>query len=76
MFTTCFINQRGFVLLKGKISYDKLNRISSFTKFKLNDESNFFFFYLTSCNYTMKNDPRKLITTPASPPENTSFFKK
>lgn len=75
MFTTCFINQRGFVLLKGKISYDKLNHISSFTKFKLNDESNFFF-YLTSCNYTMKNDPRKLITTPASPPENTSFFKK
>lgn len=45
MFTTCFINQRGFVLLKGKISYDKLNRISSFTKFKLNDESNFFFLF-------------------------------
>ena len=73
MFTTCFINQRGFVLLKGKISYDKLNRLYlPLRNLKLNDESKFFifsfFFFLTSRNYTMKNDPSELITT-----ENTSI---
>lgn len=72
MFTTCFINQRGFVLLKGKISYDKLNRLYlPLRNLKLNDESNFFlfsFFFLTSRNYTMKSDPNELITT-----ENTSI---